>query len=427
MNAPATNGDPPGRIYPPFVTLLRRSCRRQDEFAPCALSGLEDWLLGDAVEASDMLALFETFVWRLGAAGLPIDRASLHVGTLHPQVFGYAWNWDRETGICDEIKVAEESLNTDAYRRNPIFRVIEFGESVYKRVDRLEDRGDSPLLAELAGAGYTEYAAAPLRASTSLHNAVTLATKQDGGFTKEQAALLKRLYRFLALHVERHVATLISGNVLDTYLGQAAGAQVLQGTIKRGSGAPIDAIIWVSDLRGFTARADRLPGPAMLKILNAYFDQLVGAVTANRGEVLKFIGDGLLAVFPYQTYSSKSAAADAALTAANTAQSALAELNVATPDPYPEIPEWRPLETGIALHAGSVFFGNMGSPERLDFTVIGPAVNAAARVESLCKELGRPLLLTQAVADLLSRDLRDLGAYRLKGVSEPVRLFVPEG
>lgn len=417
--------DEPANKIPQFVTLLRRSHRTADEFPPSTIADLEEWLLTDAVKAPDMLALFESFVWRLGAAGLPVDRASLHVGTLHPQVFGYAWNWERADGFCNEVKVSEESLKTDAFRRNPIQRVIELGEPFFGRIDRPEVRGDSPLLAELAAKGYTEYAAAPLRAATGLHNAVTLATKQPGGFTKDEAGLLKRLYRFLALHVERHVAGLIAGNVLDTYLGHAAGTQVLEGSIKRGSGAPIEAIVWVSDLRGYTERADRLPAPAMLTVLNAYFDKLVGAVAAERGEVLKFIGDGLLAVFPYETYGSQAAAAEAAIAAARAALAALRALNEETPDPFPGIGQWRPLETGIALHAGTVFFGNMGAPDRLDFTVIGPAVNTAARVEGLCKGLGRPLLLSETVASLLAEEMTDLGMHDLKGVSASVRVFAP--
>ena len=416
---------PSERIYPDFVTLLRRSHRMESEYPPSTPAELEDWLLTDAVKTPDMLTLFETFVWRLGAAGLPVERATLHVGTLHPQVFGYAWMWERSDGICDEIKIDEGSLQTDEFRRNPIQRVVELGESIVEPLIRPAEENSSPLLIELAEKGYTEYVAIPLRAATRLHNAVTLATKQPGGFTADQAPHLKRLYRFLALHVERHVGGLIAGNVLDTYLGPAAGTQVLEGTIKRGAGASIDAIIWMSDLRGFTERADRLAGPAMLSVLNAYFDRLVGPVAAQGGEVLKFIGDGLLAVFPFAQHGSDRLAARAALAAAREAQAALLELNSASPDPLPNVTNWRPLETGIALHAGTVFFGNMGAPERLDFTVIGPAVNTAARVEGLSKRLGQPLLLTESVADLLDEELDDLGEQSLKGVSSPVRVFAP--
>lgn len=419
-------GTGPDRSYPEFVTLFRRSHRSAGEFSPSDPAALEEWLLTDAVDVPDMLRLFESFVWRLGAAGLPVDRATLHVGTLHPQVYGYAWSWERADGICDEIQVAESSLSSDAYRRNPLARVIEAGETVVVRLDHAGAPDPSPLLVELAGRGFTQYLAIPLR-SARKPNAVTLATRQAGGFTSAQSALLERLYRLFALHVDRHVARLIAGNVLATYLGSAAGSQVLEGTIKRGSGAPIDAIIWMSDLRGFTERADRLPGPAMLAVLNAYFDRLVAAVSTQGGDVLKFIGDGLLAVFPFAGHGSDHAAARAALAAARAAHASLRRLNEEEPDPLPEIRNWRPLETGIALHAGRVFFGNMGAPDRLDFTVVGPVVNTAARVEGLSKRLGRPLLLTEAVARLLDEELTDLGAHQLSGVSQPVRLFAPTG
>lgn len=423
---PKTRPDPAPRRYPPFVTLLRRAARgaaAAPEHSDAA--AVEDWLLGGALDEDDLLTLFESLVWRLVAAGLPLDRASLHVGTLHPQLLGFAWNWARADGLCDEVKVAEEASQTPAFRRNPLYRVITFGESFRGRTSDPLLRERHPLLAELAEQGITEYLCLPLRAGGAYHNAATLATRQAEGFTEAQLAALTRILKLVALQVERHIALRIAGNVLDTYLGEAAGQRVLRGTIRRGDGESIRAIIWASDLRGFTDLADRLAGPDMILLLNAYFERLAGAVLAQGGEVLKFIGDGLLAVFPYAAFASETAAAEAALAAAEQALEALAQLDAAPPDALAAVEGWRPLRSAIALHDGEAFFGNVGAPERLDFTVIGRAVNAASRVEALSKTLGRSILITEAVARRLGRPLDCLGEHRLRGLAEPVSLFSP--
>jgi adenylate cyclase len=211
--------------------------------------------------------------------------------------------------------------------------------------------------------------------------------------------------------------------VLDTYLGTAAGGKVLRGSIHRGSGERIRAIIWASDLRGFTDLADRLEGADMIALPNAYFERLVGAVLIHDGEVLKFIGDGLLAVFPFAAFGDEAQAATASLAAAEAAMAAVDRLNA---DPPPElacIAGWQPLRSGIALHEGDVFFGNVGAEARLDFTVIGRAVNAASRVEAMTKTLGHSILITEPVARRLDRPLKPLGAHALRGLAEPVPLF----
>ena len=416
--------DPAPRRYPDWVWLLRRAQRPELSLqASGSAADIEAWLLGAALEQEDLLALFQELAWRLVAAGLPLDRASLHVGTLHPQLLGFAWNWARDDGLCDEVKVEDAARQSEAFRRNPLSAVIDRGERVRARADRPDDVARYPLLADLAQQGYSEYVALPLRAGGAQHNAATVATKAPGGFTAAQFTWIERVLRLLALHVERHIALRVASNVLDTYLGPAAGQQVLRGSIKRGDGQAIQAILWVSDLRGFTDLADRLSGPQMLALLDAYFECLVGAILAQGGEVLKFIGDGLLAVFPYAAYGDERAAARAALAAAESALAQTGRLNAAPPPALAGIPGWSPLRSGIALHAGEVFFGNLGAPERLDFTVIGPAVNAAARVEALSKALGRQLLVTGPVARLLDRPLEPLGEQSLRGLARPLPLF----
>jgi adenylate cyclase len=422
---PTVRLDPAPRSYAPSVSLLRRATGGPSTApATTTVEEIEAWLFTDALREDDQLALFESLVWRFVAAGLPLERASLHVGTLHPQLFGFAWNWNRTDGLCDEIKVTEAALQTEAYRRNPLFRVIEFGEAFRANPQDKETAERFPLMADLARQGISEYLAVPLRSGGAYHNAATAATKQADGFSDRQRGDLNRILRVFAMHVERHIALRIAGNVVETYLGAAAGRRVLQGSIKRGAGESIRAVIWMSDLRGFTDLSDRLDEHDMIVVLNAYFERLAGAVMAHDGEVLKFIGDGLLAVFPYAAFGGEREAALASLAAAEEAMEAIERLNVA-PSELAGIEGWRPLKTGIALHDGEVFFGNVGAADRLDFTVIGRAVNAASRVESLSKSVGRSILITAPVARQLDCPLDDLGAHTLRGLSAPVSIYSP--
>jgi adenylate cyclase len=417
--------DPSPRTYPAALTLKRRA-NRGASAAPAAttLEAIEAWLLSDAIREDDLLALFEALVWRLVAAGIPLDRASLHAGTLHPQLIGFAWNWERADGLCDETQVAAAALESDSYRKNPIFRTIEYGEAFRGNTGDPETVSRYPLMAQLAQQGIVDYMLMPL-VSGAYHNAATAATKHPNGFSDTEVAAIRRIFALFGLHVGRHIMLRIAGNVLDTYLGTAAGTEVLAGSIQRGSGKSIRAIIWASDLRGFTDLADRLSGPQMTTLLNAYFERMAGAVLAHGGEVLKFIGDGLLAVFPLDGFSSAEDAAKSALAAAEQALADIETLNTAPPDDLAAISGWQPLRSGIALHEGDVFFGNVGAAERLDFTVIGQAVNAASRVEALSKTLGRSLLITDPVAARLGCSLDDLGRHTLRGLSQPIGIFSP--
>lgn len=424
--APTEILDPAPRNYPDLIALLRRSSRYADR--PPVFEDdvpMREWLLGEALGGDDLLFLFEEFLWRLIADGLPLDRASLHVGTLHPQLYGFAWNWERADGLCDEVKVLEKVVASDAYQKNPLFRVIEHGETFRARLEEPETAVRYPLTRDLAAKGYTDYVSQPLRAGGRYHNAITFATKSPGGFGADHLRQVEDILPLFALHVERHIALQLAGNIATTYLGKAAGERVLHGSIKRGDGLPIDAVIWMSDLRGSTDLSDRLDPAVMTSVLNRYFDGLVGAVEAEGGEVLKFIGDGLLAVFAFDHFASKEAAADAALSAAKKGLEAVARLNAAAAGDWDHETPWEPLRTGIGLHEGRVFFGNIGGAERLDFTVIGQAVNIASRVETLTKSLKRPILLSGAVAQLIENPLESLGNQTLRGLGDPMEIFAP--
>lgn len=425
MATPPRTIDPSPRRYPAAVRLKARSARGR-ACAPAVqdAAGIEAWLLEDAGRIDGLMALFEEFVWRLVAMGLPLDRASLHVGTLHPQLYGFAWNWNIADGLCDEVQVGEGAQRSDAFLRSPLAEVFRTGEPL--RLDPADPAAAErfAVVADLRELGITDYLALPLGGS-GYHNVATVATRAEGGFSADACAQLRRLLRLLALHVERHIALRIAANVLDTYLGAEAGRQVLDGTIRRGEGRRIEAVIWMSDLRGFTDLADRLGAQDMLSVLDAYFAAMAGTVLDHGGEVLKFMGDGLLAVFPLDGAYPEGSAAEAAVAAARAAGAAVAGIDRAPPPELEGVEGWRPLRSGIGLHIGEVFFGNVGAPERLDFTVIGRAVNAASRVEGLTKPLGRPILMTAAVAGALADPPESLGFHTLRGVARPVELFAP--
>jgi adenylate cyclase len=418
--------DPAPRQYARAIVVVRRSARGPSAAPPSlTVADIENWLLREATREGEMVLLFESFAWRMVAAGLPLDRASVHVGTLHPQLIGFAWNWLINDGLCDEVKVTEATSASDSFRKSALFRVLEFGETVRRRTRDPAAQAEFPILKEFADQGLSEYIAMPMSGGGLYHNAMTVATKRAEGFSEAALATIRRLLDLFALHVERHIALRIADNALNAYLGETAAAKVLHGSIKRGSGESMRAIIWVSDLRGFTDLSGRLGDADVISLLNAYFECLAGAVLDAGGEVLKFMGDGLLAVFPFHDADGAKVAARTAVAAAQDALVRLDSLNTQAPAPLDMFDGWKPLRTGIALHEGDVFFGNIGAPQRLDFTVIGSAVNEASRVEALQKTLGRSLLITGAAARHLDARLDDLGEHALRGVRGKVRIFSP--
>ena len=232
-----------------------------------------------------------------------------------------------------------------------------------------------------------------------------------------------RLLDIFALHVERHIVSRIAENISHTYLGREAGERVVSGTIKRGSGLPIHAIVWSSDMRDFSSLSERQDSRAVADVLNSYFSVLAEAVIRHGGDVLKFVGDGMLAVFPLADFTSPKLAAQAAAAAAREAVQDLDGLN----REMAQTADWWPLQTGIGLHLGEVFFGNIGAAKRLDFTVIGEAVNIASRVEGLCKPLKRDVLMSAPVANLLGEGAESMGAQNLKGMQKAEQLFALSG
>lgn len=411
--------DPSPRSYPSSVSFVRRAgpisvaTGNMDTFAE-----IEIWLLEGASAERQMIDLLVKLIRRMKAAGSSVDRLTLHIGTLHPQLVGFAWVWNIDDGFCDEVRVADAAIDSDAYKLNPLQRIVETGETIRRAPNEPSAQAEFPIMIELASAGMTDYLAIPL-SGLDTRNVITIATKMAGGFAEAEIDSLTRLFKLFALHVQRHSELKISENALGAYLGYGAAAKVLEGAIKRGAGDSIRAVIWVSDLRNFTKMSDVLAPAEMLVLLNAYFEAMASAVAAHGGETLKFIGDGMLAVFPVTVGVAE--ASRAAVSAAKEAIASLETSNrtiraVSDAGARPE------LRAGIVLHEGEVFFGNVGAPDRLDFTVIGAAVNEACRVEALTKTIGRDLLMTEAVAGHVA-DVEHLGEHQLRGVSARMSVY----
>ena len=391
-------------------------------FSPPANAGpIIAWLLSDARTLPNGPAALKELGERLNVAGLQLARASFHVRTLHPQFFGIGFYWYRGQ---DEIRtfLAEHGIrDTDLYQRSPM-RLI-FEQDVDELRQSLEQPDETlaspfPLFAELKEDGFTDYLALPLTFTDGKVHGTTWMTDKAGGFDDDDVALIKSILPIFGLLIEIHLNRRIAVNILNTYVGREAGERILSGQITRGSGETIPAAIWFSDLRGFTSLSETKGRDELLAILNNYFDAVTAPIAERDGEILKFIGDAVLAIFPLRHEGACQSAFEAALAA----KAALAEANTLREERGEAA-----LATGMALHVGEVMYGNIGSAERLDFTVIGPAVNLASRIESLCPELGVDLLMSSAFKERLDPEIafESQGRHHLKGIAQEVEVFSP--
>jgi adenylate cyclase len=361
-------------------------------------------------------------MWRLHALGVPVDRATVSVALLHPQFGGYGIRWYRDTGHAEESLIEHEVRRTEAYKTSPFPAVVERGETVRVKIEGT-DATPYPVIGELRAEGYAEYVAFPIVLDGGLRvdprrkfQVASLATRRPGGFADADIAAaraaLAALSGPLALVTERRIAR----DLMSIYLGRATGPRVLAGEIARGTGESLRAAILATDMRGFTTLADKLPEARTIEILNAWFEAQVGAVHAHRGEVLKFAGDGMLAIFPFDDVELARASVRDALAAAREALACAARL---------DFPEAGRLRAVAALHVGDIFYGNIGARDRLDFTAIGPAVNVASRLEGVAKSLDEPLVVSEDFAALSAETMRPLGRFPLKGVAAAHEVFAP--
>ena len=387
--------------------------------APAGSAAIIAWLLGEARFLPNGPAALKELSHRLNAAGLQLSRASFHVRTLHPQLFGIGFYWHRDVDEIRTFQAPHGIRETDLYQRSPMRLIFDKdADELRQSLEQPDADFRFPLFAELKEAGHTDYLALALTFSDGKTHGSTWMTDRPGGFRDEEIAIIKSILPVFSLLIEIHLNRRIAANLLDAYVGHDAGERILSGQITRGSGETIPAAIWFSDLRGFTAMSETTERDELLNRLNQYFDVVAEPVTERGGEILKFIGDAMLAIFPL----ADDGACTKALAAAIEAEAALGALNRERRARREEA-----LQCGIALHVGEVMYGNIGSSTRLDFTVIGPAVNLASRIEGFCKTLGPSILLSDDFAKgcTAGSALRSLGRHRLRSVARDVELFTP--
>jgi adenylate cyclase len=382
-----------------------------------------DWLIGEARQLPDGGAVLRELSKRLVDAGLPLRRASFHIRTLHPQLFGVGFYWQRGS---EEVRVFEAQHGIQAtalFLNSPMRALFEGAVAVRQRLDLPDATFAFPLFHELREEGLTDYLALPMTFSDGKIHGTTWSSDRVGGFESHHLAQIEDLLPAYSLLLEIHLNRRIAINILDTYVGHRAGERILAGQITRGSGQTVQAAIWFCDLRGFTALSEARGRDEVLDCLNRFFDCMAGPVERHGGEILKFMGDAMLAIFPLETEQACARAVQAAIDACKAMAEHNDELRAGGQEP---------LGFGIALHVGEVMYGNIGAVDRLDFTVIGAAVNLASRIEALSRVLGPSILVSddfvQRCAGLpCSGAFRSLGTHRLPGIARPVELFtLPE-
>jgi adenylate cyclase len=375
------------------------------------------WLLGEGRRIVRDAEFFDALCWRLVGAGLSVSRVSLSVFTLHPQTVGLNFRWWRDRHVTEVLRVGYGVQQTADYFESPIRSVIEDGATVHFHLADSEATARYPLLAKLRDGGATGYFACPVTFFNGRHQATTWTTDRPGGFTDADIAQIAAIVPVLAVVIEARSMHRLAGTLLHIYLGRTAGQRILDGDIRRAQGERMSAIILASDMRGFTSLSDRLPGEDLIALLDDYFDAVAAPVQAHGGEVLKFMGDGLLAIFPLGGCTPADAA-ESALAAVDESFARIAGLNAER-----RAGGRNEFRIGIGMHLGEIILGNVGAVDRLDFTAIGPAVNLACRLETLTKRLGRDLILSHDFAGACRRSLVSLGFHPVKGLSEPEEVF----
>jgi adenylate cyclase len=391
-------------------------------------AALSDWLVETGLAGASETALLEGCCCRARAAGLPIARGLVIIDTLHPIHEGRAFRWRADRP--EEVEVIEYGPTNEGeaaarWRGSPLYHLVESGESLlWQRLDAPNPPAFT-MLDELRADGMVDYLALIHRfAADGVIGEMdcvysSWATDSATGFSDQDVAALRRLSATLGLAVKSASLARIAATLVETYLGRDAGRRVLHGSIGRGVAEKISAVIWYSDLRGYTRISDTAPPEQIIPLLNDYAGAIISAIEAEGGDVLKLIGDGILALFPA---GAPGGACARALAAAEAAQRETAALNARRAAVGLPVTEFY-----LGLHAGAMFYGNIGSVTRLDFTVVGPAVNMASRIAAMCRSAEQPLLLSAAFVAAARPEARDrfvsVGRYALRGVGEPQELF----
>jgi adenylate cyclase len=395
---------------------------------------LHVWAVEQGLRGTEAEPLFDGFCQRLVLAGVPLWRGFAMMRTLHPQWGGYSYMWRRDLNALEPAQFERGEARPE-WLSSPFAYLINEAKSrtediepwlyMRRRLTGPEAQLDFAVLKQLAAAGATDYFAEIVRfgAEDDLSHgtgiAYSFATDRPAGYGDDDLVLLKAVLPAASLAMMTHAGHTIASSLLGAYLGSDAGRRVHAGAIERGSVESIRAVLWYADVRGFTTIADTTPGAVVIELLDEILETLTAALRSRGGEVLKFLGDGMLAIFPFED-ATREETCRRALDGAAEAMCAVDRLNAVRRKADKPV-----AAVDLALHLGEVLYGNVGAVDRLDFTVIGPAVNEVARIETLCEPLGRKVLvsatLAAAVAD--SRPLEPLGTHTLRGVRDPREIY----
>jgi len=396
---------------------------------------LHVWAVGQGLRGVTADLVMDGLCRRLVEAGVPLWRAFAGMRTLHPQWGGYGYTWRRDLNTIQPEQYERGSEYEQNWLESPFAWLVSQEAaradgtppwpSLRRRLAGPEAQLDFPVLRGVSAAGGTDYFAhlvmfgAQGDASRGSGVGISFTTDRPEGFDDDHIVLLRAVLPAASLALMADAGHTIASGLLAAYLGADAGKRVHQGAVARGSVEAIRAVLWYADIRGFTAIADRNPGLAVIEMLDEAFETLTAALRAHGGQVLKFIGDGMLAIFPF-VEGTREETCGHALDAAAEAMRAVDRLNEvrgAAGKPVAAV--------DLALHLGEVLYGNVGAADRLDFTVIGPAVNEAARIETLCEPLGYPVLVSAELAAATANcaGLKPLGRHRLRGVREAREIY----
>lgn len=376
-----------------------------------------DWLFDQARLIETQGEFVQQLADRLLLAQAPLDRLLVTLSTLNPQVAATSYSWLKSSGKTISFFPDHQIRQTDRYIGSPMQKLFETNKKVRQRLDQLP--ADAHLAyTELADDGFIDYLALPVRFAQNLGSALIIATKKAEGFSDHDIECFRRLRSFMGPQLEvfslRH--QLLS--LMNTYVGHRTGQKILSGMIRRGDADTIHAALWFSDLRGLTYLSENLPAEQILALLNEYFEYVSAAVTARGGEILRFIGDAMLIVFPIDAHTNSRQACNNAVDAALDARATIATLNHQR-----RRHQQAEIRFGVGLNVGEVIYGNVGAPDRLDFTVMGPAVNRVARLETLTKSLNSDILFSKEFADLIEQPTRFLGEHEMKGITKAQAVY----
>jgi len=391
------------------------------------IAEMASWITEAGLGGWSETATLSGFCERALARGLPLTRANVVIDTLHPVYEGRAFTWKRQQRETTLNEFGRSPESFGLWERSPFYRLEVSGETLLRRKLTDSTNFEFPILSDLYTTGITDYIAVANRfAAEAIIGHMdcvysSWATDAPDGFRDTHVDALSQLMPMFALTMKSASLARIAETLVETYLGRDAGRRVLEGRISRGVADRIEAVLWFSDLRSYTRISDSAVPEQIIPFLNDYADAIISAIHEQGGDVLKLMGDGILAIF---TAEDRGHACQGALAGAKNARRALAEVNqrraaqnLPTTDMY------------LALHVGEVFYGNIGSRERLDFTVVGPAVNEVSRIAGLCRSVDQPLLISSAFASALGetkKSLLSVGRYALRGVGRPEDLYTLE-